>query len=120
MFDFLRSIGVHPLEWTEAIAATGKATPYIGEILDTAFEIAQAVVVLMTPDNMAFLREEFRQKGDPQHEIRPTGQARPNVIFEAGMALARSPERTIIVEVGELRPFSDSAGRHVVRLDNST
>ncbi|HYY91506.1 MAG TPA: nucleotide-binding protein [Candidatus Dormibacteraeota bacterium] len=120
VFTFLRSIGLHPLEWSEAIVATAVGTPYIGQILDTAFSLAQAVLVLLTPDDEARLREPFREVGDPPHETELTPQARANVIFEAGMALARNPDRTIIVELGRLRPFSDVGGRHVVHLDNST
>lgn len=29
LFDFLRAIALHPLEWSEAIQATGKSTPFI-------------------------------------------------------------------------------------------
>ena len=120
MFTFLRSIGLHPLEWSEAVLAAGGGAPYIGTILEKAFEIAQAVVVLMTPDDEARLRRAFHQTGDGLHETRVTPQARPNVLFEAGMAMGRSAERTIIVELGNLRPFSDIAGRHVVRLNNTS
>jgi predicted nucleotide-binding protein len=120
MFEFLRAIGLKPLEWSQAISATGEATPYIGQVLDTAFSIAQAVVVLMTPDDEACLRTEFQIEEDPEYERQPTGQARPNVLFEAGMALGRNPKRTVLVEIGTLRPFSDVGGRHVLRLDNST
>ena len=120
LFQFLRSIDLHPLEWTEAVQSTGKASPYIGEILDAAFSRAHAIVVLFTPDDEARLREALRRRGDPDHETQLTGQARSNVLFEAGMAMGRSEDRTVLVEVGLLRPFSDVAGRHVIRLDDST
>jgi len=120
LFRFLRSIGLKPLEWSQAVKETGKAAPYIGEILDVAFSKAQAVVVLMTPDDEARLREPYRSPNDPSYESQLTGQARPNVLFEAGMAIGRSPDRTIIIELGTLRPFSDIGGRHVIRLSNST
>ncbi|WP_082460169.1 TIR domain-containing protein [Frigoribacterium sp. Leaf8] len=117
MFSFLRSLSLQPIEWDQAIAATGQGSPYVGQVLDTAFEQGQAVVVLLTPDDVAYLRSEYAH-GDADPEAEPTGQARPNVLFEAGMAMGRNPERTILVELGSLRPFSDVAGRHVLRLSN--
>ena len=97
MFTFLNAIGLHPLEWSEARAATKQASPYIGDILDRAFSMAQAVVVLMTPDDEARLKEEFRRQDDSRRETTLTGQARPNVLFEAGMAMGREPQRTVLV-----------------------
>lgn len=120
MFAFLRAIGLQPLEWSHAIQATGKTSPYIGEILDAAFTRAHAVVVLLTPDDEARLSEPFRSPGDPPHETELTGQARPNVLFEAGMAMGRSQDRTVLVELGNLRPFSDIGGRHTIRFDGSS
>jgi predicted nucleotide-binding protein len=120
MFAFLRAIGLQPLEWSHAIKATGEATPYVGQILDKAFSMAQAVVVLMTPDDVAYLRKEFQTNHDEPHEKNPTGQARPNVLFEAGMAMGRDVKRTVLVEVGKLRPFSDVGGRHILRLNNTS
>lgn len=118
LFGFLRAIGLEPIEWSTAISATGSASPYIGQALDAAFAMAQAVVVLLTPDDIAYLRPGYAS-GDDDPERVPTPQARPNVLFEAGMAIGRHPERTVLVELGSLRPFSDVAGRHAVRLDNS-
>ena len=120
LFDFLRAIDLHPLEWSEAVQATGKASPYIGEILDAAFSRAHAVIVLLTPDDEARLRKCLQVEGDPPHETELTGQARPNVLFEAGMAMGRDENRTVLVELGTLRPFSDIAGRHVIRMNNSS
>lgn len=119
VFDFLRSIGLEPLEFSEARKLTGKPMPYVGEILHAAFQHAQAVVVLLTPDDEARLRPELQKEGDPDHERVLFGQARPNVIFEAGMALVSHPEQTLLVQFGIVRPFSDVTGRHIVHMDGS-
>ncbi len=119
MFTFLRSIGLEPIEWSEAVKWTGSGSPHVAEILDAALSRAQAIIVLMTPDDEAKLRDEFQSDNDPLHEKNLTPQARTNVIFEAGMAFGRDPKRTILVEIGQLRPFSDISGRHTIRLDNS-
>jgi predicted nucleotide-binding protein len=119
MYEFLRALGLHPLEWTEIKEQTEGLNPYIGDILETGFAKAQTVVVIFTGDDEARLKEECRRKYDlaEEGELRP--QPRPNVLFEAGMAMARFPKATILVQVGELRGMSDIAGRHLVRIDNS-
>jgi predicted nucleotide-binding protein len=88
-------------------------------VLDHAFAQAKAVVVLFTPDDEAFLHRDLRGKTEPDYETELTAQARPNVLFEAGMALGVHPDRTVLVELGTMRPFSDIYGRHVVRLDHT-
>lgn len=118
MFDFLRALGLRPIEWSQAVRLTGKGSPYIGEILDAAFAEAQAVIVLMTPDEIAYLRSEYAS-GDSDPEAQPATQSRPNVLFEAGMAMGHDSARAILVELGKVRAFSDVAGRHAVRLDDS-
>ncbi len=120
LFEFLRASDLHPLEWSEAVGATGKTSPYIGEILDAAFSRAHAVVVLFTPDDEARLRQELRGDSAPPHETELTGQARPDVLFEAGMAMGRNQNRTVLVELGNLRPFSDISGLHIIRMDGSS
>jgi len=118
MFAFLRAIGLEPIEWSAAVKMTGEGSPYIGRVLDTAFDAAQAIVVLLTPDDVAYLRTEYAS-GEDDPETEPLAQARPNVLFEAGMAMGRDAKRTVLVELGKLRPFSDVAGRHAVRIDGT-
>ena len=64
MFDFLRVIGLQPVQWTPAVALSGKGSPYIGEVLDAAFNKASPVVVLMTLDDVAYLQPHYRHGND--------------------------------------------------------
>lgn len=118
MFAFLRSLGITPIEWSAAVRMTKKPSPYIGEILNVAFSNARAVVVLLTPDDRAQLRDDLLSSTDPPFERQLTGQARPNVLFEAGMAFSSHPDRTVLVQLGTIRPFSDIAGRHIIIISN--
>lgn len=118
MFDFLRAIGLTPQEWPSLVKSTGVGSPYIGEVLEAGFARAQAVVALHTPDDEARLRSDLQGDEEPSYETQLTGQARPNVLFETGMAMGRDAGHTIIVEIGKLRPYSNIAGRHAIRLTN--
>ena len=119
MFSFLWSLGLDPIEWRKAIEATGQGSPSVPDILDAAFARAVAIIVLLTPDDIAMLRVPFHKTSDPSYETRLVGQARPNVLFEAGMAFGREPNSTILVQIGEVKPFSDVGGRHVAYLSDS-
>lgn len=119
MNDFLRSIDLRPIEWSEAMKLTGEAAPFVGSVVEAGFGAAQAVVVLLTGDDLAKLSPDLLISDDPSYEKELTPQARPNVLFEAGFAFGRHPTRTVIVELGQLRPFSDVQGRHVIRMNNS-
>jgi len=115
MFDFLRALDLNPLEWPVCVQGTGNALPYTGETVESALGSAKAVVVLMTPDDDVRLNEAWCKENDGPDETNVRGQARPNVLFETGMALARFPKQTIVVELGNVKSFSDLKGRHVIR-----
>ncbi len=119
LFNFLRTIDLQPQEWTKLVGSANSAAPYIGQVLDAAFSECQAVVVLITPDDIAYLRHDLTADPDAENEGIPQGQARPNVFYEAGMAIAKFPTRTVFVEVGGTRAASDLSGIHAVRMNES-
>jgi predicted nucleotide-binding protein len=120
LFDLLRAMDLRPIEWSEAVDLTGVPSPMVSQVLDAAMEYAQAIAVLFTGDDQVRLKDQFISKHDPDFERELTSQARPNVIFEAGLALGKYPDRTILVQVGSLRPFSDIAGLHLIHLKNTS
>jgi len=117
--SFLGSLHIYIIEWEKALALTKKGSPYIGEVIDAGLDHAQAIVVLMTPDDEAKLRDSLVEKSDPAFERKLTGQPRQNVIFEAGMAFGKYKDTTILVQIGKLRTMSDVSGVHTVHLTNS-
>lgn len=119
MFTFLRALHLRPMEWGELMRATEKATPSIPEVVEKALDRAGAVVVVMTPDDDVRLTPRLRGDDESNDETELRGQARPNVFYEAGMAVARHPTKTIFVTVGNVKRFSDISGFHVTRLNNT-
>ena len=115
---FLTSLRLDPIEWDQAIGYTNKPSPYIGEIIEAGFEESQAIIVLLTPDEKVRLKKELQHdKSDSTERFQP----RPNVIFEAGFALAKYPQQTIFVQMGKLEIddlWSDIHGRHSIMLNN--
>jgi predicted nucleotide-binding protein len=120
MFDFLRALDLNPKEWDHVLREARGNNPFIGNALDEVMEKAQAVVVMFTPDDLVQLKEQFVGRDERNTEGRQQGQARPNVLFEAGLAMGRHAEKTVLVQVGKMKPFSDVAGRHIVKLSETT
>lgn len=118
-FDLLYAVGLEPLEWERLVRPMGTTTPYLGDVVRTAPRLAQATLVLLSPDDIVELHPDLVQDNDHAHERVRSGQARPNVLFELGLAFMAYPERTIIVEVGLMRPIADLAGLNVIRFDGS-
>jgi predicted nucleotide-binding protein len=115
----IRSFGIQIVEWEQAVAKTGLPSPYVGEVVATGLRMATAAVVVMTPDDLVTLREDLVRDDDAVDEREIRGQARPNVFYEAGFADAIGRDRTVIVEIGNPKSFTDAAGRHVIRYDGS-
>jgi predicted nucleotide-binding protein len=114
LFAWLRSIGLEPFEWSQLVQQSGDASPYNGQVLDLAFKHAQAVLAFFTPDEVvAASGASLDDRGAWRR------QARPNVMVEAGMALATHPQRTVLVVLGEQELPSDLAGRHYIKLDGT-
>jgi len=119
MKQFLHSLDLRVVDWEEAVAQTGRANPYVGDVLDVGFAMADAVLVVFTPDDIVRLRPDLITESDGPDEREERGQPRANVIYEAGMAQSRASGRTAIVSIGRLKVFSDIAGVHVPQFDGS-
>jgi predicted nucleotide-binding protein len=115
MDELLRALSLDPLDWDKATELTKNKPPNIFEIIDAGMSNAQACLVLLSGDDEARLMKGFRSKNDESYEHKLTPQARANVIFEAGMALGRYRHRTILVQFGPIRPFSDLRGFWILR-----
>lgn len=118
-FTFLRNLDLLPIEWVRAIGATKKGNATVQEIVDELFKMASAVVVLSTPDDLVTLAPRLRKATDHPNESQLVGQARPNVFYEAGMAMSLFRDKTVFVQVGVVKAFSDIGGTHITRLSNS-
>jgi len=116
LFGFLEALGLHPLGWETLVEATGTASPYLRDVIVTGIGMAQAAVVLMTPDDTVWLHPDLHGRAEDDQEAAPAMQARPNVILELGMALATYANRTIVLVAGKHRPMADLGGLNYVRL----
>lgn len=78
------------------------------DVVQHATSSCAAVLVLMTADD-----EVIDSSGGT------TRRARQNVIFEAGLAFAKLPGRTLLVKFGDVEEFSDVDGVQYLKLTNS-
>ena len=117
---FLREIGLSPILWGQALKETGSGSPPTPKILEAGFSEAQAVIVLLTGDDLARVKS---QRAETHHHV--VSQPRSNVLFEAGMAFGskRLKHKTILVEFefDELHlGHHISDHHHRLMLNNST
>jgi predicted nucleotide-binding protein len=126
MVKFIESLGLTYLDFDTVSSQLGPA-PFIGDIVLSGISKANAVIALFTPDELSAF---YSPDSDIPGEWR--WQARPNVIFEAGIAFGLAHahtsgvvpsefagEKTILVTFGpDVKMFSDLAGIHYVRMDS--
>ena len=116
LFGFLEAVGLTPLPWERLVAATGSASPYLRDVIMQGIAMAQAAVVLMTPDDVVSLHPDLHGPHEDAYETTPAMQARANVILELGMALATYADRTIVLYAGKHRPMADLSGLNYIQL----
>ncbi len=118
MYELLGALGLKAQEWGHAIrGARGKGgNPYVNDVVTKIMDQAQAIVVLLSPDDEAKLKDQFVGKHERQTEGKLRGQARPNVIFETGIAIGTHHRKTVMVQVGSLKSFTDIGGMHILHL----
>jgi len=114
-FELLRRLDLRPLAFDELTARTGSSNPSVRAVVRAAFARAQAVIILLTGDDLVSLRTDLLGGAPAQGGAGETLQPHLRVIFEAGVAVALQHERTIIVEVPPLRGLLDLADVQVVR-----
>lgn len=115
MYEFLGALGLKAQEWGHAIrAARGKGgNPYVNDAVTKIMEQAQAIVILLSPDDEAKLKDQFVTTHERQTEGKLRGQARPNVIFETGIAIGTHHRKTVMVRIGDVKSFTDVGGMHI-------
>lgn len=116
--SLLLALDLRIVTWDDAVRGVGGGTPHTLDIVRAGIEMSDAVVVLMTPDDLGQVKPEFGQPTDDPREGRSTGQVRQNVVFEAGWAMALNQGGVILVRVGEVRNLSDIEGLNYVTLTN--
>jgi hypothetical protein len=97
--ELLRALDLRPVDWNEFVASSARTSLNLAEVMRSASGASQAILIV------------FSGAGE--------GAQRSNVYFEAGMALATSPDRTIVVEVGGAEHAVNLAGRNVIRLGSA-
>jgi predicted nucleotide-binding protein len=116
MVYFLRALSLDPINFQDLRSTMG-GTPTISDVVFEGMRQARGVVAIFTPEEYAALRPDHREPHD-SGEFIERWQARPNVIFEAGMAFGIDPKRVVFVTMGNVKLFSDVAGIHAPRQTN--
>lgn len=110
----LKAYGTDVWDWTIARQRTRKPSPTTLDVIRKSISDATAVAVLLTPDETVRLDVA---NGDEDQTFRR--QARPNVLFEAGWAMAKKSDKTVFIRLGPVDMLSDIDGINYVSLDDT-
>ena len=117
LVKFIRAVGLDELPF-EAVADGLGPTPFVADVVTTGIQKADAVIALFTPDEQAVLYDPRSGRSLAGEERGSRWQARPNVMFEAGVAFGKSKQEPILTVLGaDVSLFSDVAGKHFIRLE---
>ena len=112
---YLQFLHLEMMTWSAAVDLAEGTQPHTYDIVKAGIDSAAAVIVIFSPDDIAHIKDDFSAEGDPDRT--PVGQARPNVLLEAGMAFALARTRTIFLQSARTREISDIAGFNWVKLN---
>jgi predicted nucleotide-binding protein len=113
MYDFLSTLGLQLITKEDAVEALKRGSPFADEVLEMTLKSARAIIVPFTEGEQVRLRSELRKSDDKNDEAKFLPQPGMDQIFEAGYALGRFPERTILIQIGQVQLFSDIDGRYI-------
>jgi predicted nucleotide-binding protein len=116
MTELLEAMGVTIVTWSDALSTLSLSDRDIWRIVGQGFALSHAVIVLSTPDEVSFLRQELRRPHDSLTARGPRFQPRQNVLLELGYALSKEESRTIHITVGDVAPPTDRDGKWTARI----
>lgn len=65
VFGLLRRLDLRPLEWEALVHSTREGSPFLGRVIADAPSLAQAAVVLLSPDDVVMLPAVHLDEGLP-------------------------------------------------------
>ena len=118
--EFVRAAGLDVLHFDLADSEAGRIETILSKVLN-GIRQADVVIVLLTPDEQAALHDprtgDYMERSARNEEL-GGWQPRPNVLFEAGVAIGAAESKTILVKLGPVRAISDLGGVKFVDLDS--
>jgi len=126
LYEYIQKVlcafGLSPLLWHEARAQAQKHKPIVHtlDIVKRALSQSKVMLALLSPDEVVTLKKNHQNVDERDlADIFPSEQARPNVIFEIGLAigLARNGQKIHVIVCNKCRLLSDFAGVEYLKLE---